>query len=687
MADTIEEMHAKHEERQNLAQGYLEEKIATNSANKEKMQWIVHERAMDKLEEEELDVESMLQRGVISNEEARRIRARQRMHKKFARGEHGEAEPSKTALAASGFATTDQMLEDILRGKKVHWLVACVWKTFRLHKVENFISAERRRRAHPSFKHAFPGIYTAKSSPRFEALMFTVVIFNALLIGFQISDEKGESSILRWCERLIMGTFLIEIVMRVLADGWLWFLDWANSLDFVLVVGTGLLPTFVFKPFFEMEDTPVLRIGQALRCLRVVRLLKRLRAKFRTLWMLISGIVESALTLMWTAVIFIVVLYMFSILIITFLVKSDVHYDTDLQAVVDAHFNNVFGVMFTLFQFLTLDSWTGVCRPLHQSYFFPIPTFLFYVAVAVMVLNNLVVAVIVNNAFARSANDEELQANIKSQDVQLETEGLYELFELLDEDGSQRLTQQEYELGLQKYDEPWVKLRAMQVDDPEIQNLWEFLSFPEEIGSEMWASNLRGLKGVVKAKDTFAISISLQKQHRRISQAARQLAMHKQFSHQLLLQTIEIQREMLQAAIHLQEFVKYVHPCLPPAQVPIQEKDVMKVTDAFSRKVAELIDYPDYPVPEAIDDLRNDVEAPIQAFLTPAEAVAETKKKQKAIQSRNRQSNAVGETSFRQDDPSARKKGRVAVYGLFADEEPLQLEDVQDSDFETSGRR
>lgn len=679
----MQDLKHSSELRTGIAEGFIEAQAAARAAEKAQFDYVMQEEARNRVLEAGEDIEYLLARGMITAEDARKKRARNKMHEHESQGgqrvETESQRHTRAALAASGFQTTDQILEAALRVRTTNWLAEVLWRGLQLNRLEDYIDWERRKRSHPAYKHMFPRVNNlAKNSPNFEAFMFSVVALNALLISFQLTDEKGESGVLLWMERVIMTIFLVEIIIRVAADGWLWFLDLANTFDFVLIVGTGLLPTFVFQPLLSITTPPVLRVVQILRCVRLVRVLKPLRARLRTLWTLVAGILDSSTTLMWTFVMLVLVLFIFAVILQQTLRKSGWHYDDEQQALVETHFDNVLGGMFTLFQILTLDSWTGVCRPLHRSYIFPLPAFVLFIIVAVMGVNNLVVAVIVNNAFARSDHDQELQSAIKSQEIQNDLDSLHELFDaLVGEQSSEHLTpvltQKDYERGLKRArtNKLWDKLKAMEVERTDIESLWEFCDFPEEIDADEWASKIRSLKGVCKAKDTFAMSMTLKKHSIRINKAARELEIHKKLSFDLLQEAIRVQHEMRSAMMGVQDFTKILTTCIPPGPVAmIKSKDVINFSDEMSRKIADML----HPimVPEALEDLQNS-----EALLAPpAEAYTEKKrspkKQQKAVRAGNR----------RQPSGARQNSDLATIPAASLQQEPLQLEDVEDADFE-----
>eukprot|EP00930_Biecheleria_cincta_P054762 TRINITY_DN41174_c0_g1_i1.p1 TRINITY_DN41174_c0_g1~~TRINITY_DN41174_c0_g1_i1.p1 ORF type:complete len:663 (+),score=124.43 TRINITY_DN41174_c0_g1_i1:97-2085(+) len=576
--------------RAELAQGKLEAGLAESSGRKERMDTVAYQSALDKLEEDTAQIERLLQRGVISEEEARRLRTRAKMHNS---DDHPKRQQDKKVddakLAASGLMTADSMILEALRVKKTNWFVTFFRKLFRSDKLEAKIAAERRRRADPAFKHPFPFLYNlVNEGMGFEMVMFSLVGANSLLTGIQISAMGGpDQPGLRVLEELFTIAFVVEIVVRVIADGWLWFFDLGNCIDFVLIAVTGVVPTFLGS-FLNLSDNPVLRVSQALRAFRLVRILRRVRARFSTLWSLVNGILSSGLVLLWTGVLMCVLLYMFAVLGVALTKRYDLQFDSEQQAVVDTHFADVLGGMFTLFQVITLDSWTGISRPLHGSYPIIGVYFVAFVAVGCMILNNLVVAVICANAFKTVEDDQELQAAFKKQEIHEQLEALAEIFESIDVDGSDKMGREEYEHALTQSDGHKIvnKLKIANLDDDEIKNLWDFLDFPQEINCAYWSSQIRSLKGEVKAKDSFRVSRNLKKLTKRIERVSVEIEKHKFACETIKRDVVQCTQQLAMAMADMRQFLGCVTRCMPLDGIPMTRA----AAEAFNLQMAQTVD-------------------------------------------------------------------------------------------------
>ncbi|CAJ1419595.1 unnamed protein product [Effrenium voratum] len=427
-------------------------------------------------------------------------------------------------------------------------------------------------------------------------------LFEAHAVNLEAQDAscsfqaKGTPDLLNWMNFFTPTvSFILEIILRVMADGWIWFFAAGNAVDVILILVTGVVPSYILKPFFNV-DSGELRIGQALRCVRLIRILKSVRtiSAFRILWSLVSGIVDSGRILLWTLTIITVVLYMFSIFFVQLLVHSGLALTEEQNELVRLYFTTVPETMFTLFQCLTLDSWTGFSRILQIDQPVIGVLWLLYVAVACMVLNNLVIAVIVNNAFARAEQDEELQASIARETTEAEMNDLRILFDEIhpSEEESEEpkyLTQEDYDLAVESnHPSLWTKLKLVNLEEDEIKNLWKYLDFPPEIDKEEFASQIRALKGECKAKHSYTVAMNLKKLDARLHQARAHLETHKNICETLKKETTQVQLELSRALSELRKFVSLTYRCIPGSAIPATTSTERKM-DNFQLQVSKQV--------------------------------------------------------------------------------------------------
>ena len=208
--------------------------------------------------------------------------------------------------------------------------------------------------------------------PRVQALIIVLILVNAVLLGLETSPAVMASAgtFILLLDRAILGVFVVEIVIRLwVFRGAFWRDPW-SVFDF-LVVGIALVPAS--GPF------AVLR---ALRVLRVMRLLTIVPSMRRVVGALLAAIPGLGSIVLMLAVIY----YVFAVIA------------TNLFA---AQFPDWFGhigrSLYTLFQIMTLESWSmGISRPVMESFPYAWAFFVPFILVATFTMLNLFIAIIVN---------------------------------------------------------------------------------------------------------------------------------------------------------------------------------------------------------------------------------------------------------------------------------------------------
>merc|ERR1719443_42577 len=128
--------------------------------------------------------------------------------------------------------------------------------------------------------------------------------------------------------------------------------------DFVLVV-LGAVSSWIIEPILlaqddggaSMEALAPLMVLRVMRLLRLARSL-RLLSQFKTLWMLVRGLLSSASTMFYTFALMILILYVFACLGVELITKDNKLYtDPDVGEHVQEFFPSVLTTMLTLVQF------------------------------------------------------------------------------------------------------------------------------------------------------------------------------------------------------------------------------------------------------------------------------------------------------------------------------------------------
>mmetsp|Transcript_66845 Transcript_66845/g.156659 ORF Transcript_66845/g.156659 Transcript_66845/m.156659 type:complete len:524 (-) Transcript_66845:51-1622(-) len=380
-----------------------------------------------------------------------------------------------------------------------------------------------------SLPHPYPRIRKFVGTQYFEMFGNFIIFCNTFVVGWQagLTDDiitQNDKDISAALEHVFTFAFVCELTLSTMCWGWTYLVRKENSLD-VFLVFIAVLTTWIFGPL--QIEVDLLRKFTALRTVRLVRLARsvRLRPEFKEMWMLIKGLTESGETLVWTYVMMGCVLYFFAIIATALIGKRQPfmeHIYEPGQLTAEELFGDVVKSMFTLFQLMTLDSWTGFARPLIAIESWTAFFFIFFISVAVFVMMNLVTAVIVENAFAENKSEEKELAVRLEREKEEELEDLKNFFLQVDIDGSGSLTKQEF-FKATKQRKVRQKLRALDIMPKDIDELWDILdSGMGELKAEEFVHGIRRLRGEARAKDI----LRLYKEVRQFENAVEQVEGH-----------------------------------------------------------------------------------------------------------------------------------------------------------------
>jgi voltage-gated sodium channel len=216
-----------------------------------------------------------------------------------------------------------------------------------------------------------------------QAGIVFLIIFNAILLGMETSpslmDAYGEE--LHMLDHVILGIFIGELALLMLARDLNFFKDPWCLFDFV-VIAIALIPA--------SESLSVLR---SLRVLRVLRLINKVQSMRRV----VKGLLGSLASL--GSVI--------GLMLIVFYVSAVV--STNLfSAEFPDWFGNLGASFFTLFQVMTLESWSeGIARPVMEKFPYAWIFFLSFIMIATFTVVNLFIAAIVDSFSSTSHEEKE----------------------------------------------------------------------------------------------------------------------------------------------------------------------------------------------------------------------------------------------------------------------------------------
>ncbi|MFA3920034.1 ion transporter [Ruegeria hyattellae] len=237
---------------------------------------------------------------------------------------------------------------------------------------------------------------------RFGQFITGVIIANAVLLGMETSPALMDrfGSLIVSLDRLCLGIFVIEILMKLIARGHRFFTNGWNIFDF-LVVGIALAPA--------TEGLSVLRALRILRVLRVISVAPRLRR-------VVEGFI-TALPGMGSVFVLMAIIFYIGAVISTKLFSHsfpDWFGDLGLSA-------------YTLFQIMTLESWSmGIVRPVMEAYPYAWVFFVPFIMVTTFAVVNLLVGLIVNSMQDAHHAEDEVKTDAYRDEVLMRLEAIEE---------------------------------------------------------------------------------------------------------------------------------------------------------------------------------------------------------------------------------------------------------------------
>lgn len=210
------------------------------------------------------------------------------------------------------------------------------------------------------------------SQPSFDNAVMALIIVNAITLGLETDPDimRRFGSILVPLDRIILGIFVLEILLRLFARGLAFFRrPW--SLFDLFVVSISLLPA--------TESLSVLRALRVLRVLRMISIVPSLRRVVTALVNALPGMGSIILLLG-------LVFYVFSVMATKLYSEA-----------FPAWFGSIGESAYTLFQVMTLESWSmGIVRPVMEEFPFAWAFFVPFILVTSFAVLNLFIGIVVN---------------------------------------------------------------------------------------------------------------------------------------------------------------------------------------------------------------------------------------------------------------------------------------------------
>eukprot|EP00931_Biecheleriopsis_adriatica_P044995 TRINITY_DN25789_c0_g1_i1.p1 TRINITY_DN25789_c0_g1~~TRINITY_DN25789_c0_g1_i1.p1 ORF type:complete len:573 (+),score=123.12 TRINITY_DN25789_c0_g1_i1:144-1862(+) len=328
----------------------------------------------------------------------------------------------------------------------------------------------------------------------FDTVMGIIIILNGVTIGIETQTKVDTplgcnkqcectsidavcTELPAWLSYAEYGfsiSYFLELVLRVIVYTPQVFIDsgWVR-LDLLLVVSSAIelvLTQVDSEGLAALESMDLVRMLRLARLARAVRLIHM----FQTLWMLVQGLMYSVNTLLWTALLTAVLIYIFAIVGLELItVDLDLPLDHPYNIAAVENFRDLADASMLLLQCFSWDSISGVYRPIikHRFYlFFYFITFLLVMSIALM---NLVTAIMVEGSLDQGNEDKETHKAMLAQKKIDQMVELKRLFLELDEDGSGELSMEEIDAAPEEMRDQLVEIAGTE----DIKNLFDMLDY------------------------------------------------------------------------------------------------------------------------------------------------------------------------------------------------------------------
>jgi voltage-gated sodium channel len=270
------------------------------------------------------------------------------------------------------------------------------------------------------------------NSKSFQRLIIFTILLAGIVVGIQTFKVFASENvvILDILDSVILGIFVIEAVIKILAEGnrpLNYFKNPWNVFDFIIVAACLLEPIIHVGGDF----LPVLRLARILRVLRLVSAIPKLQ-------LLVSCLLRSLPSMFYVSILLFLLFYIYGTMAVFLYSEND-----------PIHFRNLQTSILSLFRIVTLEDWTDIMyinmygsdhygynandltkwTPISSAT--PIGAALFFVSfvlIGTMIVLNLVIGVIMN-----SMDESNAEMKIKQELLRRKTnpeplrDGIYDL--------------------------------------------------------------------------------------------------------------------------------------------------------------------------------------------------------------------------------------------------------------------
>ena len=235
-----------------------------------------------------------------------------------------------------------------------------------------------------------------------QNLITGLILINALTLGLETEPDilGAYAEILHILDRIILGIFTIEILIKLAHHKLSFFKNGWNTFDF-LIVGIALIPS--------TGSLTVLRTLRIFRAMRLLSVVPSMRKVTQALFSAIPGMLSVGSMIL--------LIFYVSAVLSTNLFGEDF----------TAWFGSIGRSMFTLFQIMTLESWSmGIVRPVMETFEWAWVFFVPFILITSFAVLNLFIGIIVDAMQTENLEENEAlhekQVAVTENSVELQAE-------------------------------------------------------------------------------------------------------------------------------------------------------------------------------------------------------------------------------------------------------------------------
>lgn len=254
--------------------------------------------------------------------------------------------------------------------------------------------------------------------PRFVGWITALILLNAVTLGMETSSDimARHGTLLFWVDKAILIVFTVELALKFYAYRWRFFRSGWNVFD-LIIVSIAWIPA--------VGPLAVLRALRILRVLRLISVVPQMRRIVTAIGHSIPGMVSVVGVL--------ILIFYVAAVIATKLFGS--HDDPNMLE----WFGTISASAYTLFQIMTLESWSmGVVRPTMDLFPWAWMFFLPFIIITSFAVLNFFIGIVVDS----------MQI---AQQLEAEERG---------DDSKMPMTKQDYRMLIERFDELRAELGA-----------------------------------------------------------------------------------------------------------------------------------------------------------------------------------------------------------------------------------